>query len=258
MERLKNLDRFQKIILVLAAALVLLFSVLYPVTIARKGFSYRGAILVPKQSGGDTVYSGSIGGEHASFTVYADKTVEFRYQGKLYGPYTVREDSTAVPHNSALGVAQDGIELREGETTLFRGVVRREDQFITLYHEDGSVESELAVGKISVYVENGVTIGEDGKILDTMEPSITEILDLMNGPELTHKGEGWGWFAGVVVCAVTAACVLFAEELFWLKMSLHIDNADNVSPSEWELMGRRVSWGALLFMALVIFIEGLK
>ena len=155
LERLKNLDRFQKIILVLAAALVLLFSVLYPVTIARKGFSYRGAILVPKQSGGDTVYSGSIWGEHASFTVYADKTVEFRYQGKLYGPYTVREDSTAVPHNSALGAAQDGIELREGETTLFRGVVRREDQFITLYHEDGSVESELAVGKISVYVENG-------------------------------------------------------------------------------------------------------
>lgn len=258
MEKLKNLDRFQRIILILAAVLVLLFSVLYPLTIARKGFSYRGAILVPEQSGGDTIYSGIIGGEHASFTVYTDKTVEFRYRDKLYGPYTVREDPTAVPRNSELGVDGKGIELREGEEILFRGVVQKADPFINLYHEDGSVESASAIRITSTAENGGITMDEHGNVLDPMEPSIAEILDLMDGPELTHKGEGWVWFAGVAVCGITAVCVLFAEELFWLKMSFQVDNADNVSPSEWELMGRRFSWVVLLFLALAIFIEGLQ
>ena len=97
MKRIRCLGWYQKGILLLMAVMVLAFAVIYAVTIAREGFAYEDAILVPKQENGNTVYSGKIQGEQASFTVYADKTVEFRYGDKLYGPYAVREDPSAIP-----------------------------------------------------------------------------------------------------------------------------------------------------------------
>ena len=47
MERIKALDYRQKWILLILAVMVLVFSVLYPVTMSRVGYSYRDAILVP-------------------------------------------------------------------------------------------------------------------------------------------------------------------------------------------------------------------
>ena len=129
MERVKCLDRFQKGILLLLAAMVIVFTVIYPMTIAREGFAYRDAILVPNQENGNTVYSGKIKGEQAAFTVYADKTVEFQYGGKVYGPYTAREDSSAVTEaiEAELGGERvTGIEFcKDGEIIFRGGVVKR-------------------------------------------------------------------------------------------------------------------------------------
>ena len=55
--------------------MVLVFNILYPITIAREGFEYKNAILIPHQENGNTIYSGKIQGKQASFAVYADKTV---------------------------------------------------------------------------------------------------------------------------------------------------------------------------------------
>lgn len=63
MERLKCLDWFQKGVLLILAAMTLLFAVLYPVVIGRVGYEYRDAVLIPAQSGGSTVYSGKLGGD---------------------------------------------------------------------------------------------------------------------------------------------------------------------------------------------------
>ena len=62
MKRIKCLGRYQKGILLLMAVMVLVFAVVYAVTIAREGFVYRDAILVPNQENGNTVYSGKIRG----------------------------------------------------------------------------------------------------------------------------------------------------------------------------------------------------
>lgn len=71
-------------------AMVLAFTVVYPMTIAREGFAYENGILIPTQGNDNTVYSGKIQGKQASFTVYADKTVGFQYGDKTYGPYTAK------------------------------------------------------------------------------------------------------------------------------------------------------------------------
>lgn len=60
MERFKNLNLYQKAVLIFMSAMVLVFSVIYPVTISRVGFEYENTILVPCQENGSTVYSGRL------------------------------------------------------------------------------------------------------------------------------------------------------------------------------------------------------
>ena len=72
MERIRSLGRYQKGILILMAAMVLLFTALYPIVLSREGFLYRDALLIPREEGGNTVYAGKIEGQPASFTLYDD------------------------------------------------------------------------------------------------------------------------------------------------------------------------------------------
>ena len=92
MEKIKNLGLFQKIVLVFLVVLVLVFMVVYSTTIAKEGFAYENAILVPKEENGNTAYVGKIKGEPAKFIVSKDKTVEFYHGDKIYGPYVSKED----------------------------------------------------------------------------------------------------------------------------------------------------------------------
>lgn len=255
MGKIKSLNRYQKGILLFMAVMVLVFSVIYPVIVAREGFLYRDEILIPSQEHGNTVYSGKIQGKQARFTVSADKTVEFRYGDKTYGSYTATEDAGAIPEDEELSGLMTGIELRQGEQILFRGGVLKLGEDRLLYNKDGSLEYP----GFSVTADNGV-IAKDkhGNIIDPMEPSAYTILDLMAGPELTHKGDWLAWFGGVFVCMVTAISILFADELFRWNLSFQIRNADRAEPSDLELAGRYFSWVVLPVIAMILFITGLQ
>ena len=121
MEKLKSLNRYQKAILLLMTCIVLIFTVLYPVTINRVGFAYKNTILIPSQKDGITTYSGKIKGKPAIFTVSEDKIVHFQYDDKLYGPYTAKESPDSVPRHNNFGGALTGVELYCGKELIFRG-----------------------------------------------------------------------------------------------------------------------------------------
>ena len=65
------------------------------------------------------------------------------------------------------------------------------------------------------------------------------------------------WFLSVRLSAVTAVLVLFPEELFRWKMSFRISNAYEAEPSDWELMGRHISWFLMTVFAFILYIIGL-
>lgn len=254
MKRVKCLGRYPKGVLLLMIVMILVFTILYPITIAREGFEYKNAILIPHQENGNTIYSGKIQGKQASFAVYADKTVEFQYNGRIYGPYIAKEDPTAIPKDSEVGESMTGVELRHGEEILFRGGVLDLGDYHLLYSEDGSLENI----NISVTTSDGIVMDENGNVIDPMEPSVSTILDLMAGPELTHKG-GWpAWFGGVFVCIVTTILILFADELFRWNLVFRIRNVDQAEPSDWEIASRYIAWTVLPLMAMIIFIRGLQ
>ena len=128
MKRIKELDLYQKSILAVMAIMALVFASVYSKTISRVGFEYMDTILVPAQENGGTVYSGKIRGQQAQFTVSKDKTVVFRHGDNSYGPYTAKKDPAAIPQDSEMVSSMTGVELRQGETILFRGgVLKTED-----------------------------------------------------------------------------------------------------------------------------------
>ena len=82
MERIKTLDRYQKIILLLLSAMLVIFTAAYAVVSSRVGFSYRDTILRAQVVDATTVYSGRIRGETTTFTVTQDKVVTYCYGDK--------------------------------------------------------------------------------------------------------------------------------------------------------------------------------
>lgn len=258
MERIRALNRYQKTVLLLTAGMVLVFTAVYFAISGQMGFAYHDSILYPNEAESVTVYSGEIQGIPATFRVSPDKTVDFQYGEKHYGPYTIREDPTALPKGTMPGEWIACVEVRKGEDILFRGGVSREGDFLWLYNEDGSVSGmSIETSAVSQYGTT-TTYDENGKEIDPMEPSVFTIVNLAAGPELTHKGDWNAWFLGMFVCIITVVSVLFAEELFWLSISFRIQDPDRAEPSDWELAGRYIGWTVLPILALVIFFMGLQ
>lgn len=57
------------------------------------------------------IYSGKIEGQPTCFTVSEDKKVVFQYGSTTYGPYSVKEDPTAVPHDENRAEYMTGVEV---------------------------------------------------------------------------------------------------------------------------------------------------
>ena len=254
MARIRQLDWYQRGILILLLALALVFAVMYRVRIARVGFLYQDKIFVPSEENGVTVYSGKISGEPAQFTVSEDKAVSFHCGEKTYGPYTVTEDPTALPEVEIEREGMTGVEVREGEKLVFRGGFWRSGEDYWLRNEDGDME----LFKIFYTTDDGVRRDANGNAVDPLEPALCDILRLVYGPELTHKGSWLAWFGAVFISLLNAGSILYADELFRWDLSFQIQNAETAVPSEWEMMKRYLSWTALTIMLLVIYIVGLR
>lgn len=234
--------------------MVLVFSAVYLLTVRRVGYLYQGAILVPTQEDGATVYTGSIRNTAAQFRVTGNQ-VTFRYGDIQYGPYTMESDPTAVPSQQDAAEGFVGIEIRDKGKILFRGGVRALQDYCFFIHSDGSSDF------LSIYEDevSGVAYNaETGEVYDRMAPTLRDIYALLTNPPLTHKGEGMAWLAGVVMCIVNAVTLLFADELFYWKMSFLVRNAQGAEPSDWALGQRFIGWAALGILALVVFVLGLQ
>ena len=251
---IKNLNHYQKGVLIVMTTMALFFAIVYFNIISQVGFAYMDTILIPTLENGSTVYSGKIKGKQAHFTVSEDKTVVFQYGDKTYGPYTLKEDPTAVPKDGEMIEYMTGVELRQGENILFRGGILELGDFYWLYNEDGTLDN---VG-FTYVTSNGIEMDENGNIIDSVAPSATTIIELINGPKLTHKGEWSAWFGAVLLCIVNAVSILFADELFRWSLAFRIRNADLAEPSDGEIVGRYIAWTSLTVMALVTFVIGLQ
>lgn len=258
MERIRNLDKYQKGILVLLLVMYAVFAAVYFVVISRVGYLYHDTVLVPGEENGNTVYSGKIDGKQAVFTVTADQAVTFRHGEKLYGPYTVKEDPTAIPEEDDFAAYMTGYEIRDGEEIFFRGGGFKnggDDGYWMLYNEDGSFAS---ISITAVASDGAIVTDGKGNIIDPMEPSAGTILQMVEGPKLTNKGH-WGFYliAGMFSVVIVIS-ILFADEVFRWGLRYQIRNPELAEPSDWEIASRYIGWTALTVAVLVVYIMGLQ
>jgi len=239
MERTKNLNRYQKIILLLLTVMFVFFTITYIVVSSQKGFEYIGVIFQPHNENGDTIYSAQLHGEEASFTVTKNNAVIYRYGDKVCGPYTVKEDVTAIPENDEYAWDMIGIEIRQGEKIFFRGGI-----------------DVIDVENLHMYIddENGNWIPRNDEVT---QPSIETILELLAGPNLTSHGEWISWFLAVLASSMAVINILFADEIFYWHLSFSISYAYDTEPSDWEIMSRYILWITLTIMAFCMYVWGL-
>ena len=248
MKRFRALSVAQKCILLAIGAMALVFCVLYPVTLSRVGFAFRGAILTPARTDAGTVYSGKVGGERVSFTVTADGAATYQADGAVYGPYTVREDASAIPAEflQYYNMPSTGVELRRGDAVIFRGCLRSGGEYRMLYDENGDLDG------LSLF------FSDSEQTPAAEEPTAYEVLSLLVDLQPEHKGQ-WSLGAlGLVVCAMTAVSILYADELFRWGLSFRVRDPESAEPSDWELASRYFTWIALPMLALAMFIMGLR
>lgn len=249
MNRFRELERYPKILLIALLVMAVVFTAVYAVTASRVGYLYNDEIFVPRQSEGALVYEGKVEGRDSSIIVALD-TVTVHWGSTTYGPYTLREDPTAQPEDHPY---MTGIEILDGEKPYFRGGVSDEATDFWLLSEDG--EQLL---NMTYTLSNGIEYDMAGNPVDHMKPSPYQIVSLLRGPELTHKGAWEAWFVGLLACLATAVSILFADELFYLSICTRVENAENAEPSDWYIASRNFSWLFLTGMAGVLFLMGLR
>lgn len=233
MERIRELTLYQKIILLLLAAMTVLSTALCALTASQVGYQHKDAIFVPRQEAGATLYEAEIDGRNWVFTVTAD-TVTLVGGTKTYGPYTLLEDPTAVPEDHTY---MTGIVILDGEETFFRGGVTDDPHDFWLMDEKGGHPLN-----ITFQMGDGTEYDAYGDPFDPMEPSPYQIISLLRGPELTHKGNWEIWFMGLILAIVTVVSILFADELFYLSICFRIENAETAEPSDWHIATRNIGW----------------
>lgn len=254
-QKIKDLNWYQKGILLLLLVLIPVYAVIYHVSISRVGVLYNDKIFVPAEESGATVYSGRLDGKPAEITVANDKAaVTFRCGDTVYGPYTIEEDPSALADIEFCPSDMRGVALYDGETLLFRGGFWPSGEFTQLYRADGSPDLQMGL----YAVENGVWKDADGNVVDPMKPDAADILRIALAPELTHKGDWLVWFGAVCISLLNAATILYADELFRWNLSFQIQNAEDVEPSEWEMLSRYLGWTVLTILAFIVYILGLK
>lgn len=257
MERIRNLNRYQQGILMVLLVMAVVFAGIYAKVVSRTGFLYQDQILEPATENGNAVYRAEVDGEEWRFTVTPDNTVIFRCGEKQYGPYSVTEDLDAVPREEALADSMTGLVIREGNEELFRGGLLYsgpEESDFYLFTEEGWYSGFT----VTAVMGDGTEVDGNGNIVDPMKPGIWTILRLVNGPELTHKGDWLGWFAGVLVSLIAVFSILFADELFRWSLAFRVRDVYRVEPSDWAVAERYIAWTALTVMALVLYCLGLQ
>jgi hypothetical protein len=257
MERIRKLNIYQKAIILFLAIMLLVFCVTYFVVTGREGFRYMDTILVPATQDGVTCYSGRIKGEDTVFTVDQNQNVILRWGNRIYGPYSVKEDNTAIPQEESFAEYMTGIEILEGDTVFFRGGVVKMDGdegFWFVIREDGR---NLSID-ITATMTDGTVLDSDGNVVDPMEPTVYTLLELLSVPEITHKGNWSAWFGCLILSFITALLILYADEVWVFSMSMRILDADRAEPTELEIFSRYAAWTVLTVIILVIYVLGLQ
>ena len=240
MERIKELNGYQKGLLIFLALILVLFAFIYPHVTAMEGYPYYGRLFLPEPNDGVTTYSAILEGKRSAFTVNGNE-VTFAWGEQVFGPYMVTETPDTIPEDHSF---TRGFTVTHGDAVIFQGGAYFGEDWTMLYNQDGSLHG----------IDGSVTY-TNGEI--DMTPSTSALIELVTGPTLIRRGSWVGFLLGIFSSILAVVEILFADELFRFKISFKVADPDHVDPSDWEIAARYISWTSLTLLAIVSYIVGL-
>lgn len=233
----------QKILLILLAAMAVLFAVLTVVFRSQPRVEWADSLLRPAQTENTAVYTGASHGQDVSVRVYpdgADTVVDFaigslrRHTGRVTWPEGTisREYGGAVPR----------VKIFLDDAVVFSGGYDKSSGL--LYHKDGSWEPGLSIGTNTSY----------SSYWSSYQLDAFDILYFALGPETVHRGSWAIWAVTLFISLLAAVDIAFPLAFFYFRYSFSVQNPE---PSDFYLSMQKVGWVIGTVVILGMYIWGL-
>lgn len=247
----EEMSWFRRVLLIIMLAEIVAFGIATAVAAGRMGMEYDGWLLYPRTEGDVTWYEGRVDGEDAAFSVTPGGTVEYRWGEYVYGPYQVVEDPSALPE----GFSGTGVEIRQGDQVLFRGCL----QSGRLFDEDGELVWDTGNYAFTNDAILDLETGREVSRQEYHEPSLSSVVRVALGPELTRRGSVGLYLAVTFLALLNIVQILFPEALFKLSLLGHIRSADidDAEPSSFYIAMEHIEWVVLAGVCLVVYVMAL-
>lgn len=233
----------QKVLLILLAAMAVLFAVLTAVFHSQPLVPWADGLLRPAREDGAVVYTGTIHGEAITIRGYSqgeDTMVSFTLAGQLSQTARVTWPGGTIPREYGGSVPQVQVFLED--QLIFSGGCDKASG--TLYREDGTWEPGLSVQVNTSYAS----------YWDSFSPDVFDIMHFALEPGTVRRGS-WGIYGLAVFLSVIAAVdIAFPRALFYLQ---HCFSVRDPEPTDLYLAMQKVGWVVLALAALVLYIWGL-
>ena len=233
--------RFQKIVLLILAAMAVLFAVLTAVSRAQKGAYFEETLLRPSSPTQNvTVYTGKAHSTQVAITVTRESetrtTVEFLIESVLDDVCVV--DYPLDPIRTERGTTVDGVRVTKNGEVLFEGGYDPEDPMgWGWYTPEGTRDTR---GAITVR-------GGTSDPWHDFSVSAYTALRFALGPELESRGS-WGMYFLLLFLTLLAALdAAFPMSLFYLQ---HCCDVRDPEPSDFYLACQKIGWAVYPLLLL--------
>lgn len=234
----------QKVILLLLAAMTVIFALLTAVSRSRPGVSFEGALLRPVQEGEAAVYTGRVHGDPTTITVRPEgggTEVVLAVEGRLRQRGLVEWPEGTIAGSSGLPYRR--IQVSRNGTVIFRGGYNPAGGAARFCGEDGSWEPLVSV---RAYAQHDPWSGYTFDAPD--------ILRFALEPEPAVRGSWEMWGLGLLLSVLCGLQTAFPLAFFYLRHALAVEDPE---PTEFYLFMQRA--GSVVAAAAVfgLYLYGL-
>ena len=222
----KERTRFQKIVLLILAAMILLFGVLSVVSLCRKGVVFEETLLRIQTEDDCTVYSGKVYGDPVSVVVRpAEMQVEYVAGNAIHDVYTVEYPLESI--QTQFG-SMSGIRILKNDKIMFEGGYDPQQEFMRWVDESGEWDAELYI-----------TYGVYGGMTAPAELTKHDVMYFLEGPDVVHRGSIGLYLLMVLFTLILMVDVACPLVLFKLQHMLDVRDPE---PSDFYLLMQKVGW----------------
>lgn len=220
-------SKMQKLLLVILAAMILLFGVLNVVSLFRKGVVFDEHLLRIHETENATVYSGKVHREEVSVTVRSDlQQVEYRVEDRIQDVYTVEYPLEPIQTEFT---TLNGIRILKNDKVLFEGGYDPKQPHFSWYDKNGEWDP-------GVTISFGVSSEPERA---PQELTKSNVMYFLEGPEVVHRGS-IGLY--VLMVAMTLLLMLDVAHPLVLFQLQHMLDVRDPEPTEFYLGMQRVGW----------------